>query len=113
MNKDTADQQEERTDFDGQRSDEQLLFVFRRHIIAMRKGFYLLLIPLAITSIPPLIWRNSLELFWLPVAGLAIGLIFFGILRYISLQISVFDRLHSVVCSAKMLSSCACPRFKT
>lgn len=64
-------------DFEGQRPGEEVLFVFRRHIIAMRKGFYLLLIPLVITSIPPLIWQDNLELFWLPVAGLTLGLILF------------------------------------
>lgn len=66
------------TDFDGQRPGEELLFVFRRHIIAMRKGFYCLLIPLMITSIPPLIWQNNLELFLLPVGGLVLGLILFS-----------------------------------
>lgn len=65
-------------EFEGQREGEKLLFVFRRHIIAMRKGFYLLLGPLAITSIPPLIWQTKLELFLLPVAGLIIGLILFA-----------------------------------
>lgn len=64
-------------DFEGQRPGEEVLFIFRRHIIAMRKGFYLLLIPLAITAIPPLIWQDNLELFLLPVAGLALGLILF------------------------------------
>lgn len=63
--------------FNGQREGEELLFVFRRHIIAMRKGFYLLLIPFAISSIPPLIWQNTLELFLLPIAGLAIGGVLF------------------------------------
>ena len=65
-------------DFDGQRDGEQLLFVFRRHIIAMRKGFYLLLIPFAISAIPPLIWQNDLELFILPLIGLGIGLLLFS-----------------------------------
>jgi len=65
-------------DFDGQRDGEQLLFVFRRHIIAMRKGFYLLLIPFAISAIPPLIWQNNLELFILPLIGLGIGLLLFS-----------------------------------
>ncbi|QWQ31534.1 hypothetical protein KOY49_00640 [Candidatus Minimicrobia vallesae] len=37
--------------FDGQRDGEQLLFVFRRHIIAMRKGFYLLLGSMTLYSI--------------------------------------------------------------
>lgn len=64
-------------DFEGQRPGETVLFVFRRHIIAMRKGFYLLLIPLVITAIPPLIWQSNLELFLLPVGGLALGIIFF------------------------------------
>lgn len=64
--------------FDGQRDDEKLLFVFRRHIISMRKGFYLLVIPLIITSIPPLIWSTNLELFLLPVAGFIVGLLFFS-----------------------------------
>ncbi|MDB5163326.1 MAG: hypothetical protein JWO54_614 [Candidatus Saccharibacteria bacterium] len=64
-------------DFEGQRPDEELLFVFRRHLIAMRKGFYLLLGSLVITAIPPLIWQDNLELFLLPVFGFALGLILF------------------------------------
>ncbi|NCU39170.1 PH domain-containing protein [Candidatus Saccharibacteria bacterium] len=67
----------EKPDFEGQREGEQLLFVFRRHIIAMRKGFYLLLIPFALSSIPPLIWQTQLELFLLPIAGFLIGLVLF------------------------------------
>jgi len=64
-------------DFEGQRPGEEVLFIFRRHIIAMRKGFYLLLIPFAISAIPPLIWQSNLELFLLPVGGLVLGLILF------------------------------------
>lgn len=64
-------------DFEGQRPGEEVLFVFRRHIIAMRKGFYLLLIPFAISAVPPLIWQNNLELFLLPIGGLLLGLILF------------------------------------
>ena len=63
--------------FNGQRDGEELLFVFRRHIIAMRKGFYMLLLPLAVGAIPPLIWQDTLELFLLPVAGLVLGSIGF------------------------------------
>ena len=66
------------TQFIGQREGEELLFVFRRHIIAMRKGFYGLLLPLVITSIPPLIWQDRLELFLLPVGGLVVGLVIFS-----------------------------------
>ena len=63
--------------FNGQRDGEELLFVFRRHIIAMRKGFYMLLVPLAVGAIPPLIWQDTLELFLLPVVGLGLGLVGF------------------------------------
>lgn len=65
-------------EFNGQREGEEVLFVFRRHIIAMRKGFYMLLIPFAISAVPPLIWQQELKLFLLPAAGLLIGLIFFS-----------------------------------
>ena len=74
---------EENTDtdtqaFNGQRDGERLLFVFRRHIIAMRKGFYLLLIPFMITAVPPLVWSEKLELFLLPIGGFLIGLLCFS-----------------------------------
>ena len=86
-------------DFDGQRDDEQLLFVFRRHIISMRKGFYLLLIPFAISAVPPLIWQNNLELFLLPVAGLVIGLALFSyhfIMWYFTIYIVTDQRLRQI-----------------
>jgi len=65
-------------EFNGQREGEELLFIFRRHIIAMRKGFYGLLIPFAVLSIPPLIWQDMLVLFLLPLVGLGIGLVIFS-----------------------------------
>ena len=85
--------------FDGQRDGEKLLFIFRRHIIAMRKGFYLLLIPLVITAIPPLIWSYNLELFILPVVGLAVGIMLFlyhFILWYFTIYIVTDQRIRQV-----------------
>ncbi len=94
-------QQDGRQDvqFEGQRPGEALLFVFRRHIIAMRKGFYGLLIPFALTSIPPLIWQDKLELFLLPIVGLIVGLLIFGyhfIMWYFTLYIVTDERLRQV-----------------
>ena len=63
--------------FDGQRDGEDILFVFRRHIIAMRRGFYGLLIPFALGSIPSLISPDTLWLLWLSVGGFALGLLIF------------------------------------
>jgi len=86
-------------DFEGQRPGEKVLFVFRRHIIAMRKGFYLLLIPLVITAIPPLIWQSNLELFLLPIGGLALGIILFlyhYIMWYFTIYLVTNQRIRQV-----------------
>jgi len=88
-----------RLDFEGQREGEKLLFVFRRHMIAMRKGFYLLLIPFALSAIPPLIWSSNLELFLLPIGGLLIGLLLFFyhfILWYFTVYIVTDQRIRQV-----------------
>ena len=86
-------------DFEGQRPGEKVLFVFRRHLIAMRKGFWLLLIPLVITSIPPLIWQTNLELFLLPIAGLALGIILFlyhYVMWYFTIYLVTNQRIRQV-----------------
>ena len=96
VKKDTSDEQ---LDFDGQRDGEQLLFVFRRHMISMRKGFYMLLIPFALLSIPPLIWQTNLELFLLPLVGLVIGLLLFSyhfIMWYFTVYIVTDQRLRQI-----------------
>lgn len=88
-----------RPDFEGQRPGEEVLFVFRRHLIAMRKGFYLLLIPFALTAIPPLIWQDNLELFLLPIGGFALGLLLFFyhyIMWYFTVYIVTSQRIRQV-----------------
>jgi Bacterial PH domain len=97
--KNTSDQPDAQLEFEGQRSGEHLLFVFRRHIISMRKGFYLLLVPFALTAIPPLIWQSNLELFLLPIGGLILGLILFSyhfILWYFTIYIVTDQRIRQV-----------------
>jgi uncharacterized membrane protein YdbT with pleckstrin-like domain len=95
----TEETQQVQLDFEGQRPGEEVLFVFRRHIIAMRKGFYLLLIPLVITAIPPLIWQSNLELFLLPVGGFALGLFLFFyhfVLWYFTIYLVTNQRIRQV-----------------
>lgn len=90
---------EQQLDFEGQREGEELLFVFRRHMIAMRKGFYMLLIPFAISAIPPLIWQTQLELFLLPIGGLVLGGILFAyqyIMWYFTVYIVTNERIRQV-----------------
>ena len=90
---------DEQRDFDGQREGEELLFVFRRHIIAMRKGFYLFLIPFAISSLPVFIWSTVLEVYWIPLGGFVLGLILFSyhfLMWYYTVFIVTDQRLRQV-----------------
>jgi uncharacterized membrane protein YdbT with pleckstrin-like domain len=86
-------------DFEGQREGEELLFVFRRHPIAMRKGFWLLLIPFTLSSLPVFIWPNVLEVYWSPLVGFGIGLVLFFyhfLMWYYTVYIVTNQRLRQV-----------------
>ena len=96
--------------FDGQHDNEEVLFVFRRHIIAMRKGFYGLLIPFVIFSLPilliPLIpfqlpmWLlDPYMLLAISGVGLFIGILLFlwhWVAWYFSYYIVTNQRLRQV-----------------
>lgn len=85
--------------FDGQREGETVLLVFRRHIIAMRKGFYLFLGPFAILSIPVFIWQDSLWMLLFPLVGFIIGLMLFlyhFILWYYTIFIVTDQRIRQI-----------------
>ena len=86
-------------EFDGQRPGEKLLFVFRRHIIAMRKGFYLLVIPMIITALPVLIWQQVMWLYIVFLIGFGIGLLLFFyrfILWYFTIYIVTDQRIRQI-----------------
>ena len=86
-------------DFEGQRPGEEVLFIFRRHIIAMRKGFYLLLIPFALSALPVLIWQDSNELLLIPVIGYGVGMLLFfyhWMMWYFTVYIVTNQRLRQV-----------------
>lgn len=86
-------------DFEGQREGEELLFIFRRHIIAMRKGFYLFLIPFALSSLPVFVWPSVLEVYWSPLIGFISGLILFlyhFLMWYYTVYIVTDQRLRQV-----------------
>lgn len=63
--------------FDGQRENEEVILVFRRHIIALRKGFYSILIPFLIASLPTLIFPGDFLYLYIAFGGLAFGLLLF------------------------------------
>lgn len=75
---DQADTENKQTvEFDGQHDDETVLFTFRNHLIAMRKGFYMLLIPFLIASLPSLLWPGELLWLWVALGGFLFGLLLF------------------------------------
>lgn len=63
--------------FDGQHENEEVILVFRRHPIVMRKGFYLMLGAFLVASIPVLIWPENLNYLWVALGGLGLGLLLF------------------------------------
>ncbi len=86
-------------EFPGQQEDEDILMIFRRHPIAMRKGFYMLLVPFALSALPVLIWPENLAILWVPVIGLSLGLLgffYFWIGWYFSVFIVSTERLRQV-----------------
>jgi len=86
-------------DFVGQRANEKTLFVFRRHIIAMRKGFYGLLISFVLGSIPFLIWSSNVNLLWGSLIGFGVGLLVFfyhWLGWYFSVYIVTSERIHQI-----------------
>lgn len=85
--------------FEGQREGEELLFVFRRHIIAMRKGFWLLFIPFALSSIPVFIWPSTMQVYLSPLIGLGIGILLFSyhfLMWYYTVYVVTNQRLRQV-----------------
>ena len=62
--------------FDTQHEDEEVLMVFRRHPVVMRKGLIALLVGLLIGMIPSLIWPTDLGNLWFAPIGMALGGIF-------------------------------------
>lgn len=85
--------------FDGQREGEEVVLVFRRHIVAMRKGFYGILIPFAIASIPALIWPGELTWLWVALGGFCLGMLLFfyhWIGWYFTVFILTTERLRQV-----------------
>lgn len=80
---------ENKKSFPDQLDDEELLFIFRKHPIVMRKGLVLGLLALLAGTVPSLIKPEYNYLFGGLAAGLVIGLILF-IPSYIGWYFSVY-----------------------
>ncbi len=88
--------------FKGQREGEEFLFMFRKHIIAMRKGFYLFLGVFAISCLPTffmLTSDNIMNALWVACGGFLLGLLLFlyhFMLWYYSIYIVSNQRIRQI-----------------
>ena len=85
--------------FDGQREDEVVKFIFRRHFITTKKGFFFLVICIIIGILPMLMWPNLPEMFWFFLGAILIGLLGLGytcMLWYFSLYIVTTERIRQI-----------------
>ena len=88
--------------FKGQREGEEFLFMFRKHIIAMRKGFYLFLGVFAISCLPTffmLTSDNLMNALWVACGGFLVGLMLFlyhFMLWYYSIYIVSNQRIRQI-----------------
>jgi len=86
--------------FDGQREDEEFLFLFRRHILTARKGVEFLIVMIILGILPMFMWPGDLRMFWVFVLMVALGLLGMGysyMLWYFSYYIVTDQRIRQVV----------------
>lgn len=85
--------------FDGQRADEKVEFIFRRHISTAKKGVFFLMIMIIIGIIPMVLWSNDGRMFWVFIGCLVVGLFGLGyayMLWYFSVYIVTNERIRQV-----------------
>ena len=85
--------------FDGQREGEEVKFVFRRHFLTAKKGFFFMVIMITAGIIPMLIWKNNNSMFWFFIGMSIIGFIGFlyaYMLWYFSLYIVTDQRIRQI-----------------
>ena len=84
-------------DFDGQRSGEEVIYVFRRHMVSMIRGFIFFFICVALGIIPMFIWPENSKMIFLLIIMIFVGLLGLGysyILWHYSFYLLTSQRLR-------------------
>ena len=87
-------------EFDGQREGEEVLFVFRRHLMTARRGILFLVIMIVLGVLPLIMWPGDTRMFWVFCGCVALGLIgaiYTYMLWYFSVYIVTNQRIRQVV----------------
>ena len=86
--------------FDGQREDEEVAFIFRRHIATARRGLLFLIIMIVIGITPMFLWKDDSRMFWVFLGCVVIGLfgaLYSYLLWYFSIYIVTDQRIRQIV----------------
>ncbi len=86
--------------FEGQRENEKVALVFRRHISTAKRGLFWLIIAMGLGYLPMIMWPDRQEMFWIFFGATILGLLGFFyslILWYFSLYIVTDQRIRQVV----------------
>lgn len=85
--------------FDGQREGEEVKFVFRRHFLTAKKGFFFMVVMTVVGFLPMLIWKDNINMFWFFVGMViigALGFLYAYILWYFSIYIVTDQRIRQI-----------------
>ena len=85
--------------FDGQREGENVKFVFRRHFLTAKKGFFFMVIMTVLGALPMFIWHDNVNMFWFFVGMVvlgALGFLYSYILWYFSIYIVTDQRIRQI-----------------
>lgn len=84
-------------EFDGQRQGEEVIYVFRRHIVTSIKGFFWMILMMGLGVVPHFIWPDNSSMFVVWLVFAAVGVLGWGyslILWYFSFYIVTSERLR-------------------
>ena len=85
------------TTFEGQRANEEVVYIFRRHILTSIKGFFFLAFMAVIGFLPKIMWPNNDQMIFVWMGAVIIGLLGMGysyLLWYFSFYIVTNQRLR-------------------
>lgn len=86
-------------DFEGQRSGEEVLCVFRRHILTSFKGVLFFVFMAVFGVLPMIVWKDNSHMFMVWIAFIIIGLLgmlYSYMLWYFSFYLLTTERLRQV-----------------
>ena len=85
------------TTFEGQRANEEIVYVFRRHILTSIKGLFFLIFMAVIGFFPQLMWSDNQMMVFVWMGAVIVGLLGMGysyLLWYFSFYIVTNQRLR-------------------